>query len=189
MRQQGQYEFGDMDITANRWSRQVPTDLRPQLEYLRVYREAIEEDTIYNSIFKNTTTKLITVDGYDATQLRRFLLRPFDYEDRSIPLDQRMRGVKTKGYVLINAALGRLGFFYQGYARYNFDIPSSIPETIPDAERLNKVPAGYDELWAFVERTYPVQAAAALIAVRENDRRLTQQARQQRLPPQAPAGK
>ena len=71
MRQEGN-EFGDLDITANRWVRQVPTDLRTQLEYFRIYRDTLDDNINFGSMFKNSSTKAIIVDGYNATQLKEF---------------------------------------------------------------------------------------------------------------------
>ena len=129
------------------------------------------------------------MDGYNATELKEFLLRPFEFADRSIPLDRRMLGDKTKGYIFVNVALGRYGFFFQGYARYDFDNRKSLPTIVPEAERLNRLPASKDEMWAFVERTYPDEAAAALLAVEENRRFLRDQRAVSQLPPQEPPGK
>lgn len=131
MRQVGN-EFGDLNVTANRWVRQVPTSLRAALEYFRVYRDTLEDNINFESLLKNTSTKAITVDGHDATQPKEFLLRPFKHEDRRIPENLRMDGQRTRGYILVNVALGE----YHGMGISFRVLPDAISPKGPLYQKL-----------------------------------------------------
>ena len=173
-------EFGDLHITANRWSRQVPTDLREQWEYIRIFRSALDDSAIFQSLFVNTSTRKITIKDYTADQLREFLLRPFNHADRSIPQNRLEDGERTQGYILVNRAMAEYGFFYQGTARYDFSKRDSTPVIVEAAQRLNEFDP---DLWRFVEQEYPEQAAAALAAIDSMPPPFVD-----RPPPQAPPG-
>jgi hypothetical protein len=179
MRQEAN-EFGDLHITANRWSRQVPTYLREQWEYIRIFRSALEDTAIFQSLFANKSTRKITVDSYTADQLREFLLRPFIHAARCIPQNRREDGEKTRGYILVCREMAEYGFLYQGTSRYDFSKRDSTPVVVEAAQRLNEFDP---DLWRFALQEYPVQAAAALAAIASMP-----PPRVDHPPPQAPPG-
>ena len=125
MRHQEQ-EFADFSFTAQKWSAQCKPAIRSQLEYLYIYREALEDESLVAELMRNSSSKKLTHPHWSVTDFRNFLLRPFRQEDQTIPPEERAKGKRAKGFIVWNIRRKRMFYKWQG----EYDLRDTKPQPL-----------------------------------------------------------